>query len=110
MKTNYNETGFVSETMNRFMGKLDYQLYDMEQTIKEQALEIERLEKENMKYLDKSLQDSWETVGNVFNAILSTPKLDLLSATILSKIKDMNSLEEIRNYIDDVFEANKEMV
>jgi hypothetical protein len=59
-----------------------------------------------MKYLNKSIKDSWDVVGNTLSAILSTPKLDSVSVTILNRIKNMNNIKSIHNYIDEVFEYN----
>ena len=38
------------------------------------------------------------------NAILDEPRLDPLSATILMKIRNMDSIEDIHNYIKKVIE------
>jgi len=101
---------FISETMKEFIYNLDGELSYMEKRIKKQDKKIKQLEKEAMEHLDKTLKDSWASVGNTLNAIISTPKLDSLSATVLSKIKNMNDLSEIHEYIDKVFKDNFEEV
>jgi len=103
----YND--IKSRTLSKFLINLDYDLEEMEYTIEQQAQRIKELEKENMKYLNKSIKDSWDMVGNTLNAILSTPKLDTVSASILNKIRDMNDVETIHKYIDDVFKNNREV-
>jgi len=98
-----------SRTLSKFLINLDYDLEEMEYTIEQQSQRIKELEKENMKYLNKSIKDGWDVVGNTLNAILSTPKLDTVSASILNRIRDMNDVETIHKYIDDVFKNNREV-
>jgi hypothetical protein len=95
-----------SRILSKFLINLDYDLEEMEYTIEQQAQRIKQLEKENMDYIDKSIKDSWDMAGNTLNAILSTPKLDIVSASILNRIKNMKNIESIHNYIDEVFEYN----
>jgi hypothetical protein len=97
----YNE--IKSRTLSKFLINLDYDLEELEYTIDQQAQRIKQIEKENMDYLNKSIKDSWDVAGNTLNAILSTPKLDTVSASILNRIRDMNNIFEVHEYIDRVF-------
>jgi len=93
---------FESRTLNKFLYNLDDKLIFMEETIKEQDIEIKRLKKIESDYISKGVQESQNMMINTLSAILSTPELDPISATVIYKISNMGNVKDIHKYINKI--------
>ena len=85
---------------------MDDYIFRLEEENIELKEQNEILNKEMSKCIDEQFRNTWNNIGNTINAIIGTPKLDTVSASILDKIKNMDSIEEVKDYIDVVFKSN----
>jgi len=92
---------FRSIGLGRAFGILDDYILELEEGVKSLDKKVEKLEKENLQLINNNYQKSMNISSN---AILDEPRLDPLSATILMKIRNMDSIEDIHNYIKKVIE------
>jgi hypothetical protein len=97
-----------SRGMYRMLASMDDYILNLEEENDYLTEEVEKLRKENSKYVDMAFQNSMNSMANTLNAIMATPKLDVLSTVILDKIRNMNDIDEIKSYIEEVFEENIE--
>ena len=104
----YENNGFEvrSRGMYRMLASMDDYILNLEEGSDHLTEEVEKLRKENSKYVNMAFQNSMNSVANTINAIMATPKLDVLSTVILDKIRNMNNIDEIKSYIEEVFEEN----
>ena len=97
---------FESRTLAKVFSQLDYELYDMEMIIVEQKKEIERLQKNNSEYLCASLAQSQKMMAQNLLACIDVPSdissIGTVGATILSRINDMHTIEEVKEYIKTI--------
>jgi Glu-tRNA(Gln) amidotransferase subunit E-like FAD-binding protein len=101
---------FRSMGMFKFLGKLDDYIFQLEEDVEFLQNKKEELEKEKYERIDSDFQMSQYALANTLNAILDTPKLDVPSAITLCKIREMNSLEEIHKYIDDLIQKERNSI
>jgi len=94
--------GIKSKILGDAIFRLDYNILDMEATIKEQSLEIKRLKENNWELINKDIDKTNALSNNTLKAITSTPKLDSVSSMILFKIKNMDNMLDIKTYIDEL--------
>ncbi len=101
---------FRSAGMWKFLGNIDDYILQLEEEVEFLKNENEKLKKEKYERIDRDFQSSMSNIGNTLNAILGTPKIDVISAVVLDKIRKTEDIKEVHKYIEEIFKQNKEGV
>lgn len=99
-----------SKTLDRFMRNLDNHLTGMEETI--DALEVDRdkWRGDFMALQHQQLEAGNKMIANSLLACIDTPPLDAFSpasAIVICKIREMNNIQQVHEYIDTIKEKIK---
>ena len=91
--------------------KVDEHLVAQEKMIEEQDNKIKDLQKKMSDRLNQDLASSQNMIANVLNACISTPSVNSLGpvgATVIARIRDMATIDEVKDYIEDITKDNEE--
>ena len=97
---------FGSDTLKRVFSNLDNKCFGMEQTIREQERIISDLNKEISANTHKQLQSGYAMIGNVLKACIGTGDINEMgpgAAIVLDRIRDMQTIEEVHEYVNKLF-------
>lgn len=102
----------ASKAMNQLLYSFDEKFLNYERTISAQAAEIEELRKSNAEMMNKQLEDGNKMVADTLLACI-TPSFEVLnpaSAIIITRISEMQTIEEVHEYIHSLKENSKEFI
>jgi uncharacterized coiled-coil protein SlyX len=100
-------SGFLQSIIHR----VDEHLVEQEMIIEGQDEKIKELNKELGDRLDKDLKDSQLMIANVLSACVGTPSINsigLVGATVIAKIRDMDNIKEVKDYIEQIVKDNEQ--
>lgn len=100
---------FESKTLKRMFRKLDQEVSDLEFSVEELTKERQELKEKVDKLENERFQDMNRNMVHTLKSFLTetTTVNDPKSAIMLQKIYAMQSIKEVRKYIDQVFDQTK---
>ncbi len=99
----YIDEVYRSRILAKFMGGLDQTICEMEDTIQVQKEEIRQLNHQIAEDLNKRMQDGYAMIGNALMACIDKPDINAIGpsgAVILSRIRDMQTIEQVQEYVN----------
>jgi len=105
-----NHQIFFSKTLIQGFSDIDSKIFDLEQENVELKKKVKVFEDEKNKNLFERFNESQRQTAQTLSAIIGSSTIDSLTpatAVILNKIKHMNSIDEIKKYIDSIFGTKK---
>ena len=91
--------------------ELDEKLCSDKEYIKDLEDKVKELQDDKMKRLNADIENGNRMMGAVLMSALSTEvdgqDMGPVGATMLSRIKDMQTIEEVHQYIEKVFDHNR---
>ncbi len=96
---------FRSDTLNTVFGELDDHVYMLEDRLTFWRKEAERLQRELSLKQHEELQAGQRMIGNTLLAMFSAPTAESLTpaaAIAFRKLREMQTLEEVHAYIDEM--------
>ena len=100
-----------STLLKSILERLDAALFAREEYIKELEEEIERLQKERAQWLNEEIKAGHDRMGQTLRAVLGSPTAEGLGpvgVTVMMKIKDMQTIEEVHGYIEQIVKDHQE--
>jgi len=107
----YEEINIASPFLRKIIYQVDDFLCEQEEHIKELKDKVRTLREEQSKRLDRDLKESQEISANILRACLGIPSVSSIGpvgATIIAKIRDMQTIKEVKTYIKQIVEDNAE--
>ena len=99
-----------STFLQNLIYNLDDHLCNQNRRIIELEEELEKAQKIISKRMDDDLNNSMNMMGNVLSAMVSTPSVSSLGpvgATVISKIRDMKNIKQVKTYIEQIVKDNE---
>ena len=90
--------------------KIDNHIAEQEELIREQNDTIKDLQEKMSDRLNQDLVNSQKMMANVLSACISTPSVNSLGpvgATVIAKIRDMEKIDEVKGYIEEIIKDNE---
>jgi len=95
---------FASSTLSKTFRRLDNTLYEMELRVADQARKIDELQSECADLRAKELCRLQTTAGMTLSLLCGAPvpvdKLSTETASVLHSIRSLQTIEEVRQYLD----------
>jgi len=102
---------FKSKTLAHLFYQMDDKMYNLEQSNIALFDEVEKWKKDYFELINQRHREGQDMMANVLKACISTPSLSSIGpvgATMLARIGDMNSIEEVKEYLKQVREENRD--
>lgn len=95
-----------SSILHNALENLDQDIFELEIENERLKAKVQELHKQICSNIDKQLKEGQNIMSQTFLAILDIPEISSLGTvgvTVVAKIRDMKTIEEVHNYIDKIY-------